>query len=668
MPEHRLLSFEPFRLDVRNAQLWRGSAVIRLTSKALAVLCYLAERSGQLVTKDELFTAVWPEVVVSDSALVACIGELRRALGDERRTPHFIETVHGRGYRFIAAVSPSAQPVSSSQFQVSSSQLSPPLPLPDKPSIAVLPFVNLSGDPEQEYFSDGLTEILTGDLSKISSLFVIARNSAFTYKGKAVKVQDVGHEMGVRYVLEGGVLKAEDTVRITAQLIDATTGYHLWSERYDRPLQDILRLQDEIVQKIVTTLGLQLRLQEQGYIVRKHTGNLEAYDYLLRGIEPFFRVTPATNAQARQMFEKALALDPRYAEAYVWLSYTYYFEWAFFWSADPQTPERALALAQQAVALDDSLPRAHALLGNVHVLKQQYDQAIAEGERAIALDPNNADSYAMHALTLNNAGRPEDALRLVEQAMRLNPHYPPFYLHMLGVAYSLTGRYTEAVATEQEFLSRSPNHPVSHLVLALSYLWQWASQQNPDGQTLAQALAAAQRGLALNDSLPAGHLVLGYVYLGQKQYEQAIAEMERAVALDPNNAIGYAVLAETLSRVGRPEEAVGMAEQALRRKPSIADQHLNHVGVAYYLAGQPEEAIAPLKQFLTRYPNILGAHLTLAAVYSELGRAAETRAEAAEVLRLNPQFSLEVHRQREPIKDPALLKRQLAALRKAGLK
>ncbi len=429
MQEHRLLSFEPFRLDVRNAQLWRGQEVIRLTNKALAVLCYLAERSGQLVTKDELFAAVWPGVVVSDSALVACIGELRRALGDERRTPHFIETVHGRGYRFIAPISIAAQPVSSSEFQVSSSPPAPPLPLPDKPSIVVLPFVNLSNDPEQEYFSDGLTEVLTGDLSKISSLFVIARNSAFTYKGKAVKVQDVGREMGVRYVVEGSVLKAKGQVRITAQLIDATTGYHLWSERYDRPLQNILTLQDEIVQRIVTTLRLQLTLQEHGYSVRKHTDNLEAYDCLLRGIEPFFRVTPESNVQARQMFEKALALDPQYAEAYVWLSFTYYLESAFFWSADPQTLERAFELAQQAVALDDSLPSAHSVLGEVYAQQQQYDQAIAEGERAIALDPNNADSYTRQANNLNYAGRPEDALRLVEQAMRLNPHYPPFYLH-----------------------------------------------------------------------------------------------------------------------------------------------------------------------------------------------------------------------------------------------
>ena len=187
--------------------------------------------------------------------------------------------------------------------------------------------------------------------------FVIARNSAFTYKGKAVKVQDVSKELGVRYVLEGSVRKADNQVRITAQLIDATTGDHLWSERYDRPLQDIFALQDEVVQKIVTTLKLQLTLQEQGILVRKTTDNLEAYDYYLRGREHFNRFTQEANAQARQMFEKALELDPQYAEAYAFLGWTYFREWGLQWSQDPQALEQALALAQKAVALDDSLPR-----------------------------------------------------------------------------------------------------------------------------------------------------------------------------------------------------------------------------------------------------------------------------------------------------------------------
>jgi tetratricopeptide (TPR) repeat protein len=330
--------------------------------------------------------------------------------------------------------------------------------------------------------------------------------------------------------------------------------------------------------------------------------------------------------------------------------------------------ERALALAQQAVALDDSLSTAHSLLSLVYVRKQQYDQALAEGERAITLDPNNADNFAFQAEVLNVAGRPEEALRKVKQARRLNPHYPPYYLIQLGWAYNLTGRYDEAAATLKEAISHSPTHVGALFWLALSYVSQWAFQQNPDAQPLEEALAAAQRVTGLNDASLWGHVGLGYVHLWQKQYEQAIAELERAITLDHNMVLSYAFLAETLSCVGRPEEAIGMVEQALRHKPHVADQHLSSVGVAYYLAGRSEEAIAPLKQYLTRYPNVLGAHLTLAAVYSELGREADARTEAAEVLRINPKFSLEVHKQRAPLKDPAVLERHLTALRKAGLK
>src|SRR5712692_9980561 len=276
----------------------------------------------------------------------------------------------------------------------------PALPLPDKPSIAVLPFDNMSKDPEQDYFSDGITEDITSSLSKISSLFVIAHNSAFTYKGKAVKVQDVSREMGVRYVLEGSVRKADNQVRVTTQLVDATTGEQLWTERYDRPFKDIFALQDEIVQKIVTTLKLQLSLREQGILVRKTTDNLAAYDYYLRGREHFNRYTQEANAQARQMFEKALELDPKYAEAYAFLGSTYFAEWAWQWSQDSQALEQAFALAQRAVALDDSLAQAHATLGNAYLWKKQYDQAIAEAERAIALDSNFAEAYAWLGETL----------------------------------------------------------------------------------------------------------------------------------------------------------------------------------------------------------------------------------------------------------------------------
>jgi adenylate cyclase len=542
------------------------------------------------------------------------------------------------------------------------------LPLPAKPSIVVLPFDNMSNDPAQDYFSHGITEVLTSDLSRISSLFVIARNTAFTYKGKAVHIQEVGKDLGVRYVLEGSVQKAGEHIRIVTQLIDTTTGGPLWSQRYDRPLHDLFALQDEIVQKIVTTLKLQLTLEEQGYVARKHTDNLEAYDAFLRGTEYYYRYTKEANAQARQLFEKAIALDPQYAEAYAWLGLTYWAEWGFRWSAAPETLKRALALAQQAAALDDSLPVAHSLLSNVYTSEQQYDQAITEGERAIALDPNYADSYAVQANVLILAGRPEEALQSVEQAMRLNPRYPFWYLFQVGLAYQMTGRYAEAIAMQKEVISQNPNFFYAHLQLASSYLWQWGSQQSPAGQTLEPAVAAGQRALALNDSLHWNHIVLGWIYLYQQQYDQALAEMERAVALVPTEAGSYAALAAVLSYMGGTEDALEAAARALRLKSLMVDVHLDSVGAAYATAGRPEEAIAPLQRYISRYPNILGAHLTLAAVYSELGQAAEARAEAAEVLRLNPRFSLEVHKERVPIKDPAVLERHIAALRKAGLK
>jgi len=346
----------------------------------------------------------------------------------------------------------------------------PLLPLPDKPSIVVLPFANMSQDPEQEYFSDGLTEDLTSALSRLSSLFVIYRNSASTYKGKAVKVQEVSKELGVQYVLEGSVRKADGQVRITAQLIDALQDHHLWTERYDRPLKDIFALQDEIVQKIVTTLKLQLTLWEQGYPVRKTTDNLEAYDYFLRGSEHFLRFTKETNAQARQMYEKALELDPQYAEAYQALGYTYLREWMSQWSPAPQNLERAFELEQKALVLDPSLPFAHVLLGWVYLWKdRQYEQAIAEAERAIALDSNNADSYMALAEILIYPGRSEEAIGWMEKAMRLNPRYPALYLRILGTAYYWTGRTEEAIAAFERALARNPNWLAAHFFLAFVY-------------------------------------------------------------------------------------------------------------------------------------------------------------------------------------------------------
>jgi adenylate cyclase len=340
------------------------------------------------------------------------------------------------------------------------------LDLPSKPSVAVLPFDNMSGDAEQEYFSDGITEDLITDLSKVSGLFVIARNSTFLYKGKAVNVEDVGRELGVRYVLEGSVRKVEDTVRITAQLIDATTGGHVWAERYDRDLQDIFALQDEVVARIVAALAVTLTDEEQELLAQDATDNLEAYDYERRGWWYKGKLTKEDNEQARLMFERAIELDPQFASAYAGRGFTYYEEWSHQWSQDPGTLDRAYDMATEAIALDDSHAGAHALLGWVYLWRKQHDLAIALMEQAIALNPNHADHYNDLAQVLVFAGKPQEAVELTQKAMRLNPHYPVQYPFTLGFAYFFLEQYVDATTALEEALTINPFYFPSHLVLA----------------------------------------------------------------------------------------------------------------------------------------------------------------------------------------------------------
>jgi TolB-like protein/Flp pilus assembly protein TadD len=341
--------------------------------------------------------------------------------------------------------------------------------LPDKPSIAVLPFDNLSGDSGREYFSDGITDELTTRLSQLSGLFVIARNTAFTYKGRPVNIQDVGRELGVRYVLEGSVQQAGGRARINAQLIDAATGFHLWAERFDRGLDDIFALQDEVTSNIVAALEVELSEAEQWRLAQRYTRNLEAYDAFLQGWEQAWRITPEGNLRARENFERAIQLDPAFARAYANLALTYFSGPNGVAMPDPSL-ETAYSLAQTAVALDPTLPQVHWVLALVQAHRREYEKALEASNAAIALDPNFADAYGQQAFIFHLRGQPEKALPLIEHAMRLNPRYPAGYLEELGKLQYALRRYDDPIKTLEAVTERNPNLWLGRMFLAASYV------------------------------------------------------------------------------------------------------------------------------------------------------------------------------------------------------
>ncbi len=343
-------------------------------------------------------------------------------------------------------------------------------PLPDKPSIAVLPFANVSADPKQEHFSDGMTEEIITTLSKVSGLFVIASNSVFTYKGKPVKVQQVSRELGVRYVLEGSVRQSAPRIRVTAQLIDATTGHHLWAERYDRELKDVFAVQDEIAQKIVTALEVKLTEGEQARVWRKTTDNVQAWELFSQGVGQYRQGTRESLTQSRLLLEKAIAVDPKFAVAYAALSSVHATEAFFLLSSFPgQSLERAFELAQRAITLDDSLADSYGALAYVYLLRRKHTEAIAAGEHAVALNPGGADVAVLLAGVLQYSGRPEESIGLVKKAMRLSPVYPPWYLGVLSRGYVLMDRYEEALATSERFRDLVADNAWPYLLMAFAY-------------------------------------------------------------------------------------------------------------------------------------------------------------------------------------------------------
>ena len=344
-------------------------------------------------------------------------------------------------------------------------------PLPEKPSIAVLPFDNLSGDPTQDYIADGISESIISALSKISEMFVIARNSTFTYKGKPVKVQQVSEELSVRYVMEGSAQRMGNRIRITAQLIDATKGHHLWSEKYDRDIKDLFVLQDEITLEIIRAMQVQLTEGEQARVTGKGTKNLDAYLKAIQAGEQFYRMNKDGSMKAKELAMEALALDPNYAFPYATLANAHMLDaWFKFSVSSNESMRLAAQAAQKALALDDSDPRVYRALTNLYLMQGQHEKAIAAAERQLELSPTGALAYQSMALALRWSGRYSEAISFAEQSIRLDPYPPAITFRHLGTCYSRVGRYEEAITAFKKALQKNPDDIFTHLSLAAIYV------------------------------------------------------------------------------------------------------------------------------------------------------------------------------------------------------
>ena len=392
-------------------------------------------------------------------------------------------------------------------------------PLPNKASIAVLPFVNMSGDPKQEYFSDGITESIIMALSKISDMFVIARNSTFIYKGKAVKIQTIAEELGVRYVLEGSVQKIENRVRITAQLIDALKGKHLWAERYDRDLRDLFDLQDEITLKIIAALQVKMKSGENAFVPDVTTDNLEAYLKYMQANEQLQLWNKEGNIMSRKFAEEAITLDPEFAGAYLTLSATHLMDMMY---GSTESPEQSLKLAEEmvrkAISLNGAYAEARAFLGRIYLTKRQYDEAIAEGERAVALSPNSAFVNAALAFSLGYAGKPEEAIVLYEKAIRLSPS-ETWYMWGLGDCYRMLSRYEEAISEYRKAIKLGPDDVFAHAGAAAVYaLWDREKE----------ARAEAAEVLRIDPKFSLESFSKGLLYKNPKDLELRINAMRKA--------------------------------------------------------------------------------------------------------------------------------------------
>jgi adenylate cyclase len=514
-----LIRFDRYVLDLRRGVLRSGEDDIDIRPKTFEVLKLLVENAGRLVAKDEIIAAVWPDVFVTDDSLVQCVKELRRALGADG--DRLVRTVPRRGYRLEAQVLPepatppgsperpadhqppsaaggslrhspeSARPwrrlgLAAAAVCVSALVLTglwrfehigqdvtvqETLPRLGKPAIAVLPFTSPVGD--GDYFADGMTDDVINALGRFSSLTVMSRNAVAAYKGRSVPPQQLGRDLSVQYLLEGSVRRLGDQLRVTAQLTDTDRGQVLWSGRFDDALSDVFSVQDRITTQVVGGLAVKVTQIEQQRAHVKPTESLEAYDYVLRARQAASGAQRSTNVDARALLRKAIELDPRYAAAYTGLGETYRVAVTMGWVQSPEAAlKEAEALAHKALSLDDLDVRAHVLLGQLHIYYGRYEQALAELDRATAINPNDADAVAGRGAVLVWSGRTGEGITSLEMARRLDPALNIFNRFALALAYYLSGKYDPAIELLTRNLSETPEASYNSAVLAASYAQQ----------------------------------------------------------------------------------------------------------------------------------------------------------------------------------------------------
>ncbi|MGN6773094.1 MAG: winged helix-turn-helix domain-containing tetratricopeptide repeat protein [Rhizobiaceae bacterium] len=458
-----LYQFGPFRLDPGVGILYRGAEPTMLGQRAVALLCRLLENAGAPVSKDALVEAAWGGLAVADNNLTVQITALRRALAETSDAETWIETLPRRGYRYVGPAVATNVP---DAFAATRAVSAPTLP--DKPSIAVLPFSNLSGDPEQEYFADGMVDDIITGLARINWLFVIARNSTFTYKGRAVDVKQVGRELGVRYVLEGSVRKAGDNVRVTGQMIDASTGAHVWAERYDRSSHDIFALQDEIALSVVGAIAPSMRKAEIERVRRKRPDSLDAYDLVLRAQPDVDSGMPEQVTRALVLLDRAIALEPAYALAHGNAAMCHH---CLFLRAGLQETNRAASIRHARSAIvhgqDDALALTWA---GFSIGMDAHDRAAAFTalEAALAISPSSALTYILGSVVLGWGGEAERALEWSKQGMRLSPFdsWAWAAFDAQAMSHLLRGRYEDACRAAYKSVQANPAHSITYMQLA----------------------------------------------------------------------------------------------------------------------------------------------------------------------------------------------------------